>query len=828
MLTGWNQNISLFKGILIATLILLTAGSLIAQQPDRGFQAANSYASTGLETINTANGNMMLNIPLASLPKGRGTSPGYTVTLQYNSKIWDSFTETFDNGLPNEGGNGYYSVNTLSRSDRGGWTIHSGFSLRTTDRQLSEGIPNVCRMNDPVEHISFRWKVEMDMPDGSVRQFFPETGRSQWVGMWEDGYANVDPNGTTYFATQGEQGGLCTVNQNFGSVSNSGMTYITMDGSRLRLFIPYVPNSQPITAGGRNWKLYFPDGTMVENAPPTTLEVGQRMTDRNGNTVEHRAEGITDQLGRSIQILMDANGDYVVNVKGVGGEVLQTRLKMGSRYVYRKFRQAPSNTAPTEFRYKEFMEQIPVITQIIFPQQLGEQTLDFEYNASIEETKYGEFTEGWGEINKITAPTAAYSTFEYDQPGLGGDETIAPDILGRYTVHKDLNYHEQYDGITSGLQTDSWVYSVSPTGNGYQGPSGSLSGNTLYGPIETWKQGLAYGNGNADGSVTEQIWAHNMPYSLSSGTPVGPAQWNGVGQANAYVKTEFVTLPETNGNITSNSLTAIKDYKYDKNGNVLEVKEYDWVTRGSVLVNGVLTMPSSGLTLKRKTVNTYYNQAADADSNVDDSNTYNIAPPSQLKNVLKSTEIRDAGDNIKTRSEFYYDNPDTKGNLKETRSWDSSRGALASPDANGSRLNSSNSISTHTEYDEWGNPVLQKDANGNQTRITYDNIAGPNGDVDKLYPTQTETAYGTSIKRTFTATYDFFTGLPLTGTDVDNAVTNAREYDALGPAGQSYYRAGQRTRVMGAKRIQHGGQAGDCSRRRRNERRWAQGFDRAL
>ena len=29
-------------------------------------------------------------------------------------------------------------------------------------------------------------------------------------------------------------------------------------------------------------------------------------------------------------------------------------------------------------------------------------------------------------------------------------------------------------------------------------------------------------------------------------------------------------------------------------------------------------------------------------------------------------------------------------------------------------------------------------------------------------------------------TYDFYTGLPLTATDVDNNVTNATEYDALG------------------------------------------------
>ncbi|MBX3267148.1 MAG: hypothetical protein KF831_10610 [Acidobacteria bacterium] len=36
------------------------------------------------------------------------------------------------------------------------------------------------------------------------------------------------------------------------------------------------------------------------------------------------------------------------------------------------------------------------------------------------------------------------------------------------------------------------------------------------------------------------------------------------------------------------------------------------------------------------------------------------------------------------------------------------------------------------------------------------------------------------MARTSTAVYDFYTGLPTSSTDVDNGVTNATEYDALG------------------------------------------------
>ncbi|MEP6849539.1 MAG: RHS repeat-associated core domain-containing protein, partial [Acidobacteriota bacterium] len=64
--------------------------------------------------------------------------------------------------------------------------------------------------------------------------------------------------------------------------------------------------------------------------------------------------------------------------------------------------------------------------------------------------------------------------------------------------------------------------------------------------------------------------------------------------------------------------------------------------------------------------------------------------------------------------------------------------------------------------------------------MTYGNVAGPSGNVTDLYPTQTISAYGTAIARTSTAVYDFYTGLVTSATDVDNGITNATVYDALG------------------------------------------------
>ncbi len=57
--------------------------------PKRGFNPGGSYAISQIETINKTDGNVMLNIPLASLPPGR-TGLNATVYLTYNSKLWNS------------------------------------------------------------------------------------------------------------------------------------------------------------------------------------------------------------------------------------------------------------------------------------------------------------------------------------------------------------------------------------------------------------------------------------------------------------------------------------------------------------------------------------------------------------------------------------------------------------------------------------------------------------------------------------------------------------------------------------------------------------------
>jgi hypothetical protein len=83
---------NLFTIAKLAVILFVASATSFSQQdrnPDRGFRSSNSYSFSEIENVNMTNGNLMLTIPLASLPAGRGSSPGFTVALHYNSKLWN-------------------------------------------------------------------------------------------------------------------------------------------------------------------------------------------------------------------------------------------------------------------------------------------------------------------------------------------------------------------------------------------------------------------------------------------------------------------------------------------------------------------------------------------------------------------------------------------------------------------------------------------------------------------------------------------------------------------------------------------------------------------
>ena len=315
--------------------------------------------------------------------------------------------------------------------------------------------------------------------------------------------------------------------------------------------------------------------------------------------------------------------------------------------------------------------------------------------------------------------------------------------------------------------TETWTYGINEqfgSGSITSPDGGTTSQSFVVGGsagCASWNCGLVYLTVNPDGSKVEKIWAQN--------------HISGFGADNPYVKTEFTSIKNAAGSYVK---TAIKDYSYDKNGNVTRVAEYDWLDYASVpRTSGMPTGIPYGAMPFRVTTNTYYNATADASqSPTGDGNVYWYQSSPLWKNAIAAGEIADGSGNIKSRTEFSYDNYSSTGNVTQKRSWDSSKGAYSN------LLMTSNSISVSSQYTTWSNGNTGKltqttDAKGAVTALTYGSVGGFD-----IYPTQIVSASGTAIARTETRAYHFATGLVTSVTDTDNNVTTSTTYDAFGRA----------------------------------------------
>ena len=388
----------------------------------------------------------------------------------------------------------------------------------------------------------------------------------------------------------------------------------------------------------------------------------QRISDRNGSKVEIRGNQIVDDMGRTITL----NGEGVTT-QGVDGQEITTGIVWNSRWVNRQYKAIPaSETNVPEFaeHWATVNEEVPAVSEIVLPVQAGGQSYLFDYYGATLPQYGTNYTEGWGELKSVTLPTGAKTTYTYQfAPGTDAE---ASEILDNRTTSKELVYNETYDTVQT-QRTEKTLFDSGPIGAYVVAPSGAVSGEVFlnyYANPSKWDNGLSYRSFGPDSSFVEKIWNHNIP--IFAGHPANTEPNVDWGNGNAYVKTEFFTDADASG---QPYLTAIKDYAYDKNGNVTRISEYDWVPHASIPRQaGRPTGIPSGAPLKRVTVNEYYNQAPDAESSSSSPYTYENPSSLLLKNVLRSTEVSDSGNIAKTRSEFFYDDPDTKGNLIETRS----------------------------------------------------------------------------------------------------------------------------------------------------------------
>ena len=80
------QIIAFIIGILLTGQIFSVQAQSTTTAPERGVSSNKSYSISDIETMGLYSGNLMFNVPLGSLPAGRGgMSAG--INLRYDSKI---------------------------------------------------------------------------------------------------------------------------------------------------------------------------------------------------------------------------------------------------------------------------------------------------------------------------------------------------------------------------------------------------------------------------------------------------------------------------------------------------------------------------------------------------------------------------------------------------------------------------------------------------------------------------------------------------------------------------------------------------------------------
>lgn len=725
---------TVFAAFLIAC-ICLSEGQA---QSQRGVQPTGSYELSDIETINTVSGNMSYRIPLASLPPGRsGLSAG--ISLVYNSKLYESEHQSgYDlNSEP-------ATWDDVYASSQGGWRFATDYQLYVKYLPTDQADPQ-CDL------FSYRLKLFMSFPDGSEHEFRP-TG----FLPYGDGWYNVLPDGLKLWGCAGGGQPLTT----------GPMTYYSTDGTFLRLTIEHDSDSN---WQNNPWTLSMPDGGRVTFNEPNTQ--GQRIYDRNNHFVEIQKFNLTngnpvtrlvDQLGRYIEVETPLSGSgNLIRSQGVGGSQTLTwtvTWTSGSPGDYWRW----YSTGMTQSVPLPWISSVATITP---PSQTGLSPYTFGYSGS-----------NCGEVTSLILPSGAQTTYSY-YLGAGSGDAFA--TINNYVIRKDLTYNREYDG-TSTPTTETWTYAKQyVTGGGWNTithPDGGVVTQWANNNPNSYDDRLVYKTEEADGNVTEQTWTDNTPTDSYNG--------GGFIRINYFVKTEYHSVKNALGNL---SKTAIKDFSYDKNGNVTQVVEYDWVDYNAVPRggNGRPTGIPGSATIKRVTVNTWNSPTPDAaDTYTVSTNAYQKPTAPNLRNALESSEARSglSSGTVLSRTETFYDSATTTGNVLTQKSWDSTKGVISRP------LTSGNSISASYSYSPWGGGTnatgrldYAVDANGNYTKYYYLDIG--NGTTN-FYPTKTITgdnAAGTStIKRTVEAKADFYTGLSTEVKDTDNNLTTKTTYDVLG------------------------------------------------
>ena len=754
------------KKLTLTIIITLAAFVSVAGQGHTENKADQVLRGSG--RVNASTLGMEIDIPLANYP-GRGIN--VPISINYSSKLWRmEFSYLTPSGINTTG---CRSVNDakFAQDSASGWST----SLTTPyieyvgkDNQYNDlGFPiaeDVCPSDPPTSWApAYVRRIVVHLPGGETHELRADDSPQVYNATSQcpsDGINACDPN-------------------DFRLQHNWNRTYYAVDGSNIKYFEDSTTDTYRLRMpDGSYYDFSSSEGNDDELR---TIRNGTKYTDRNGNftTYFENTKAWVDTLGRSLTSpiaseapaepeiktysMLGMTGTYKFHWKKLKGS---SAAESGLSNFSQELKYPGQSYLPTSggnwqsrasgtYLFGSTMENLVlsgndlfnpvVLTKIELP---NGQFYKFSYNV-------------FGIIDKISYPTGGEEKFEYTS-------VVPLSKSTQYNITDQTNFGVVNRKLYPVPNSDyyEWTYAAEYVGtSGYKvstiNPNGVLSERTLHQGYAACQYGCTNGTFGFDNVLAgmpyeESVFDASTPRKLMSKTLTTwasttftapgsiPPSWHP-----RVTSTESIVYENGSGI----SATSKQFYAGDlglRETPVLQNKseQYAFVVAGSAL-------PSVPI---RTTETTYSTNSAYLDQN--------------MAGLMTSSQVLDSASIVVSRTETLYDesgrSPGTRGNPTTTRVWDSTKGLVTNSDAY---------ISTSARFDTYGNQYESTDAKGNTTTTAYDSTynAYP---VQVTSPIPSDGTYGSGTAFVTTATYDWLTGLPLTTTDA-NGIESRITYDPV-------------------------------------------------
>ncbi|HQU81826.1 MAG TPA: RHS repeat-associated core domain-containing protein [Pyrinomonadaceae bacterium] len=781
----------------------------------------------GSGRVNPSTLGMEIEIPLGNYP-GRGIN--VPVNLSYSSKLWRMEVNNYEPQGNNPSLCRAVNHPKYAEKSASGWTTSLAtpyieyigedniFKQNGKPSGETSCLPDAPGNNPPNAYVR---RVMLNLPSGETH----ELRIDDTIKVFPNNQNCADNNPNT----------ICDANDPSRPESWSGW-YYAVDGSNIKYFEDRVNNIYFLQMPDGSRYEFSNIKTSFETA---NIRKGTKFIDRNGNftsfnepTTQYPNGSWTDTLGKNIGVPFGLNEPSQPTVQTYA----MPGMTGGYKFYWRKLKgETATESALTDFNtaLKHPGDNKFIQGQDAYP---GNTTLfHSEFESVVRDGALGEYFNPVV-LNEIELPTGEKYKFTYDVYGrieqviypTGGIETFqfqevpTLSVLERDDVSAQTNFgvtnRKVYYG-NSPANFYQWTYNaqhVAPKGYkvSITNPDNTIVERFLHRGTDSSPLDQ-YGNYGYDEALAGMAYEERM--FSNSGTLVSRKLTN-------WTKTEL----STNGGPIAvaahwhprvmheetivfdnlgNGVSATNKTEYEGNLNLRETpvlgnktKEYAYIpiVAGSSFGSGsgdsfapgeppapnpVPIPPTEPPTLLRTKETTYLQTDPNIGQMIKD-----IYKNQNMIGLVTALTVKDTAGTIVSRSEMAYDesnyaivtsgshsrwqNPSNlyRGNPTTSRVWDSSKGSVSNPNSY---------ISTHSQFDNFGNQIMVWDAKGNAFETQFSAYYG------YAFPTQLTTSApdpngqnGSNTGFTTTSAFDPTTGLPLTTTDANGLETRI-EYDPV-------------------------------------------------